>query len=269
MQKVHDASKNNKWKNLPSLESPIVAEEMNRNEQTVDELDNRIIVLDASKAVRTIQFTKATGVFRITYFNGTYFDINTDMEKIAVNFRYDSDPESEHYQELIITNSDGTFTYVDLSALITQYEFLASSTIQPVIEAGKVIFQVINGSITEDKLEPNFLGNCRLEVNKAQNAAKDSEAWAVGQREGADVPDTDETYQNNSKYYSEQSGQYAQSALDTKEDCEDILEEVKKTVDMFNFYVDFESGELIYQTTAAFSFEINVTTGNLEWEVVE
>lgn len=31
--------------------------------------------------------------------------------------------------------------------------------------------------------------------------AKDSEAWAVGQRGGADVEDTDETYQNNAKYY--------------------------------------------------------------------
>lgn len=31
--------------------------------------------------------------------------------------------------------------------------------------------------------------------------AKDSEAWAVGQRGGADVESTDETYQNNAKYY--------------------------------------------------------------------
>lgn len=31
--------------------------------------------------------------------------------------------------------------------------------------------------------------------------ATDSEAWAVGQRGGVDVEDTDETYQNNAKYY--------------------------------------------------------------------
>lgn len=31
--------------------------------------------------------------------------------------------------------------------------------------------------------------------------AKDSEAWAVGQRGGVDVESTDETYQNNAKYY--------------------------------------------------------------------
>ena len=33
--------------------------------------------------------------------------------------------------------------------------------------------------------------------------ASDSEAWAVGQRGGSDVPSTDQTYQNNSKYYAE------------------------------------------------------------------
>ena len=35
----------------------------------------------------------------------------------------------------------------------------------------------------------------------SEDHAQDSEAWAVGQRGGADVEDTDETYQNNAKYY--------------------------------------------------------------------
>lgn len=39
----------------------------------------------------------------------------------------------------------------------------------------------------------------------AIDAASDSEAWAVGQRGGQDVPQTDPTYHNNSKYYSEVS----------------------------------------------------------------
>lgn len=35
----------------------------------------------------------------------------------------------------------------------------------------------------------------------SEEHANDSEAWAVGQRGGVDVEDTDETYQNNAKYY--------------------------------------------------------------------
>ena len=39
----------------------------------------------------------------------------------------------------------------------------------------------------------------------AENKAQIAEAWAVGQKDGTDVPSTDETYHNNAKYYSEQA----------------------------------------------------------------
>lgn len=39
----------------------------------------------------------------------------------------------------------------------------------------------------------------------AEASAFDSEAWAVGKRDGSDVPDTDPTYENNSKYYAAQA----------------------------------------------------------------
>lgn len=39
----------------------------------------------------------------------------------------------------------------------------------------------------------------------AEGYAEDAEAWAVGQRGGVDVPSTDPTYENNSKYWAEQS----------------------------------------------------------------
>ena len=38
-------------------------------------------------------------------------------------------------------------------------------------------------------------------ASDAADHAADAEAWAVGQRAGEDVPDTDPTYHNNSKYY--------------------------------------------------------------------
>lgn len=277
MQKAHDSAYNSYWKNKPDLSTPIIAQQLNRNEQSVDEIDNRVIVLDTTKAnqtdmlqaVRTIAYTESTGIFRITFFNGTYIDIDTGLEKIAINFDYDDDPESPNYQKIIITLEDGTKKYIDLSALITQYEFLDSQTIQAIVENGNVSFGVINGSITEEKLEPNFLANCRIEVELAEGYSRDSEAWAVGQREGVDVPDTDETYQNNSKYYSQQSANSAQSALTTKAECEGILEEVQRAADKFVFFVDFATGLLMYQDTATFLFDINTTTGNLEWEVVD
>lgn len=42
-------------------------------------------------------------------------------------------------------------------------------------------------------------------ATQSQNYSRDSEAWAVGTRNGTSVPSTDETYENNSKYYAEQA----------------------------------------------------------------
>lgn len=43
----------------------------------------------------------------------------------------------------------------------------------------------------------------------AQGHAQDAEAWAVGQRGGVDVEQTDETYHNNSKFWSQMAQQAA------------------------------------------------------------
>lgn len=47
---------------------------------------------------------------------------------------------------------------------------------------------------------------------QAEEFKEDSEAYAVGKRDGADVPSTDPTYQNNSKYYAQLAQGYMQSA---------------------------------------------------------
>ena len=47
-----------------------------------------------------------------------------------------------------------------------------------------------------------------LSEGNAFDSAEDSEAWAIGERSGTPVPSTDPTYENNSKYYSEQSETY-------------------------------------------------------------
>lgn len=199
------------WQNLPSRTSALDADNLNAESAALDEIDDRVVTFDTTKANQTdmlqtisgIAFDRETGIFTITRYNGTSFTIDTDLEKIAVNFDYDDDPTSPHYQNLVLTLIDGTVKYIDLSALITQYEFTDSSQIHfSVGSDGKVTAEVINGSITENKLEPNFLANCRLEVDKAEGYADESSAWATGERDGAPVPTTDPAYNNNAKYYS-------------------------------------------------------------------
>lgn len=47
--------------------------------------------------------------------------------------------------------------------------------------------------------------------NAAATVKGEAEAWAVGQRDGEDVPSTDPTYENNAKYYAEQAQDIADS----------------------------------------------------------
>ena len=277
MQKAHDASRNNYWRNLPEITTPIVAEELNRNEQSVDAIDDRVVTFDTTKAnqsdmlqaVKSVTFNDQTGVFRITFFNESYVDIDTDIEKIAINFDYDDDPTSPHYQQIIIELEDGTYKYIDLSALITQYEFIDSVQIHfDVMSGGGVTASVINGSITENKLQPNFLADCRLERSKAEQASSDAEAWAVGQRGGSPVDPTDDTYENNSKYYAEMADDRADDAEASRQAAEDILDEVIIVANNITFEVNWQTGNLEYTDNSAYSFSINEATGNLEWEVV-
>lgn len=276
MQKAHDASRNNYWRNLPEITTPIVAEELNRNEQSVDAIDDRVVTFDTTKAnqsdmlqaVKSVAFNDQTGVFRITFFNESYVDIDTDIEKIAINFDYDDDPTSPHYQQIIIELEDGTYKYIDLSALITQYEFIDSTQIHFDITGGSVSASVKNGSITENKLQPNFLADVRLERSKAEQASSNAEAWAVGERGGSPVDPTDDTYENNSKYYAGLADDRATDAETASQAAEDTLEEVIRVANNITFEVNWQTGNLEYTDNSAYSFSINEATGNLEWEVV-
>ena len=47
----------------------------------------------------------------------------------------------------------------------------------------------------------DFASNAEQDAQSAAQDASDAEAWAVGQRNGVNVPSTDPAYQNNAKYY--------------------------------------------------------------------
>ena len=228
MQKAF-VKKNPPWVNYPDISTPIIADELNRVETGIDTIDDRVVAFDTSKAnqndllvtFKAVSFNSTTGVFTFTKWNDTTVTVDTDIEKIAVNFDYDDDPTSAHYQSLVLTLSDGTIKYVDLSALITEYEFTDSSTIAfTVASSGAVSASVINGSITADKLQPNYLADITTQANNASasatsagNSKLDAEAWANGTRNGTAVESTDPAYHNNSKYWKDQAQQIASGSI--------------------------------------------------------
>lgn len=232
------------WENFPSEKTAINRNRLNNIEGGIDAIDDRVCALDTTKVdltkanelVEEILWDESNGTLTVVKMNGSKAVIDTKLEKLAVNFKYD--PQT---QQLVITLDDGTVQNVDLSSLITEYEFLDSDTIAFEITDGKVKAIVKNGSITEDKLQPNFLADVKVESAKAVASAK-----SAGESE------TDA----------------AKSATDSKNSADraqEIENEINKKLTMTEFDVN-EDGELIYTDNAAYNFVVD-NDGNLNWEV--
>ncbi len=189
MTKAHE---NIGWENKPSDKSPINKRNLNKMDYSIDVIDDRVIVLDSTKAtkvevsplIKEVAYDEKTGIITFTRKNGAVFTIDTPMEKIALNIYYD--PVTEM---LTLPLVDGTYMEVDLSRLITEFEFLDSETIAFSVSAdGKVTAIVKEGSIGEQHLRPNYLADIKVEAGKAQAsaaAAAASEAAAAESEQNA------------------------------------------------------------------------------------
>ena len=194
------------WENYPSDSTPLNEDNLNKMDIAINEVDNRVISLDTTKLpvataytmVKDVAFDEKTGIFTITKLNGSVIKIDTALEKISTNFRFDYST-----QKLILTLIDGTTQEVDLSALLTQYEFTDSDTIAFTIDtSGKVVASVKKGSITQDMLEPNYLANIKVEVAKAESASISADTSAKNAK----------TSESNAKTSEEKAREYAEAA---------------------------------------------------------
>lgn len=242
MQKIYNRIN---WENLPSEKTAVNESNLNKMDLAIDNLDDRVVAMDVSKVdltkanelVKEILWDESNGTLTVVKMNGSKAVIDTKLEKLAVNFKYN--PQT---QQLIITLDNGTVQNVDLSALITQYEFLEGDEIAfEVTYDGKVKPMIKGGSITEDKLQPNFLADIKVESAKAvasAKSAKESETKAVAS---------------------------ATDAKDSADRAQGIEDEINKKLAMTEFDVN-EDGELIYTDNSTYNFVVD-NDGNLNWEV--
>jgi hypothetical protein len=241
MQKIYNRIN---WENFPSEKTAVNESNLNKMDLAIDNLDDRVVAMDASKVdltkanelVKEILWDESNGTLTVVKMNGSKAVIDTKLEKLAVNFKYN--PQT---QQLVITLDDGTVQNVDLSSLITEYEFLDSDTIAFEVAGGKVKAIVKNGSITEDKLQPNFLADIKVESAKAVNSA------------------------TNAKASETNAAKSATDAKDSADRVQGIESEINKKLTMAEFDVN-EDGELIYTDNAAYNFVVD-NDGNLNWEV--
>lgn len=215
-----------------SLTTPLGKTNLNKMDKAINLIDDEVVSMSAkideidttkvsadqlNNMVTDVSFNDKNGVISITKYNGTTLNIDTAIEKIAVNFEYNA-----QIQQLAITLENGEKQYIDMSALITQYEFKDTDTIAFSVDSdGKVSASIKSGSITKAMLSSEVMSAITLSENNAAASAqaaaqsatnseldsKMSQSYAVGKSGIRDGEDTD-----NSKYYSEQAKKYADEA---------------------------------------------------------
>lgn len=260
MQKAFD---NFQWQNYPSMDSPINRANLMKINNGLDTVDDRVITLDTTKfnaadaqaLIKGFEFNYNTGVITITYYNSSTATINTGLAQVAVNFDFD-----EETQVLYIIKAGGTKQPVDLSAFITDYEFLDSDTVAFSADAsGKVKAIVKEGSIQEKHLQPNYLADIRVEASKSQTSATNAASSAATAQQQATLA---KGYSDNAKTSADTSKEYLTKV---EKAGDDAVKEIQNALDVYapSFVMDLSTGHLMY-SGSRFVFNVN-SNGHLEW----
>lgn len=247
------------WKNRPDTSTPLGQTLLNRINNAINGIDDRVVTLNAEKAstddvnglVANITFNKKNGVFTVTRLDGTTFTINTALEQVVTNFKYDYQTQS-----LVLTLADGTTQNVDLSALITQYEFSNSATIIFTVGTdGKVTANIKPNSITDQMLQTNYLADITTQANTAVSAAQSALESQSLAEQSAESANTSAITANRHK----------ESARGYAETAQSANEEINRKLQLAEFDID-DKGNLIYTDTSAYNFSVD-NNGYLNWEV--
>ena len=157
--------------------TPLGATNLNKMDAAISEMDKRIVELDAVKAdkltVNTMladcEYDEETGIVKLTRKNGEQIIFDLNIEKIPVTFALSESGV------LTMTTEDGTEWTADIGAMIPVLTFNNSDTVNVIVTgSGKnktYSFEVKDGSITEDKLRPDYLAEIKVESSKAATSA--------------------------------------------------------------------------------------------------
>jgi hypothetical protein len=136
-----------------------------------DKLDEKADKTTVDMSLKEISLDPVTGIWTFIRQNGTSFTIDTLLEKIIVNFRYDKTTQS-----IIFTASDGTLQPVSLSDFIAETEFANSDTIEISVNDGVVSAHIKEGGISDDLLSSALKSALIGYRDDAQVAARNAAA---------------------------------------------------------------------------------------------
>lgn len=214
------------WKNYPNASTALNETNLNRMDKAIDDLDNRVIEQDSTKAnqttvnnmVKNWTMDETTGVITVEKQDGSKIMFDLNIEKIPVDF------ELSPSGILTMTTSDGTQFTANIGSMIPVLTFNESDQIAVSVSGSGVnktySFSIKDNSITENKLQPNFLAdikvqsaNASLSANNAETSATQAQSYAIGGTGTRENEDTD-----NAMYYYEQAKQTDIGQISSKVD---------------------------------------------------
>lgn len=170
-------------------------------------------------ASNTVRYAKATFTLGT---NWTGFDSVRAVWKTAcytistvldANHSCDVPPEVLSYKAKVYVNLVGSISENGvLTDRLTTFPVLAMH-----IKSNAPVEGTETAPVTASQFE-QFVDSVRDAAGSISDYSYDSEAWAVGTRGGVNVPSTDPTFHNNSKYWAEQNAGLADEVADLKED---------------------------------------------------
>jgi hypothetical protein len=115
---------------------------------------------------------------------------------------------------------------------------------------------------TSETNASNSATSAAADAARVETMANTSEKWAVGQVNGVDVPTTDETYHNNSKFYATQAGTSASNAATSannasnSENAAKLAEQnAKASEEILDYYTRFTLPRFIIQNNRLYISE--------------
>lgn len=252
------------WKNYPNESTALNETNLNRMDKAIDDLDNRVIEQDSTKAnqttvnnmVKNWTMDETTGVITVEKQDGSKIMFDLNIEKIPVTF------ELSPSGILTMTTSDGTQFTANIGSMIPVLTFNESDQIAVSVSGSGVnktySFYIKDNSITEDKLQPNFLAdikvqsaNASLSANNAETSATQAQSYAIGGTGTRENEDTD-----NAMYYYEQAKQTDIGQISSK------VDEINSNLDGLE-YSDVAGGKNLVDVSKATKGYWLDSSGNL------
>lgn len=222
------------WLNFPSVSTPLGQRNLRHMDNGILQCAQHILALsqdkleasDAAKFVTSWTLDTNNWIATITHKDGTQEQYDFPIEMLPTRIDLDEDGN------LVIVQQDGETKKIDFQRFV--YKFDNTTTIAMHTNGTTITAEVIDGSITMDKLEKSIMQTLRQYMLDAQAAAEDAsrnnvaaESWAHGETGIRPGEGTD-----NSKYYSEIAKQEAKKA------------ELYSEITFPDFFMDLSNGHL-------------------------